>query len=93
MSNHDSNSISPSERLLRDGFVARAENGWRTETPHPVQNTDKELWREPPDDYYSNSIHVTASGDIGINVHGRVFVKSLEEWHALAWNDYQNNLR
>lgn len=25
----------PSVRLLEDGFVAKAENGWRVETPHP----------------------------------------------------------
>jgi hypothetical protein len=46
-------------------------------------NTDRELWRER-DDYYAPSLHVTESGDIGINVGGLVFVKSLREWHALA---------
>lgn len=93
MSNHDSNSISSSARLLIDGFVARAENGWRVETPYQVQNTDKELYRDPPGDYYSNSIHITERGGIGIDVGGRVFVKTLAAWHVLAMNEDQNMLR
>lgn len=44
-------------------------------------NTDRELWREG-DDYYADSIHVTASGGIGINVGGLVIVRPLREWHA-----------
>lgn len=48
------------------------------------QNTDRELWRERPGDYYSPSIHVTAGGGIGINVGGTVYVKTAEQWHALA---------
>lgn len=47
-------------------------------------NTDKELWREHNDDFYSDSIHVTKDGGIGINVGGKVIVKTLKEWHALA---------
>jgi hypothetical protein len=47
-------------------------------------NTDRELWREREDDYYSPSIHVTQKGGIGINVGGTVFVKSVRDWHALA---------
>lgn len=47
-------------------------------------NTDRELWRERPDDYYANSIHVTEQGGIGINVGGTVIVKRLADWHALA---------
>lgn len=47
-------------------------------------NTDRELWRERPDDYYSPSIHVTEHGGIGINVGGQVIVMSLQHWHALA---------
>jgi hypothetical protein len=46
-----------------------------------VANTDKEIWRRTPDDYYSPSIHVTENGDIGINVHGWVLVASVEKWH------------
>jgi len=49
-----------------------------------TQNTDRELWREPPGDYYANSIHVTTGGGIGINVGGKVYVKPLKDWHALA---------
>ena len=44
-------------------------------------NTDKELWRKVPDDYYSPSIHVTEFGDIGIDVGGYVLVAPIEAWH------------
>ena len=44
-------------------------------------NTDKEIWRKIPGDYYSPSIHVTEWGDIGINVGGHVLVASTEAWH------------
>lgn len=50
----------------------------------PAQNTDRELWRERPDDYYADSVHVTAAGGIGINCGGTVIVKPLREWHCLA---------
>jgi hypothetical protein len=50
----------------------------------PCANTDRELWREKEGDYYAPSIHVTATGGIGINVGGHVWVKTLREWHALA---------
>ena len=48
------------------------------------ENTDRELWREREGDYYSDSIHVTKDGGIGINCGGSVFVKSLRGWHELA---------
>jgi len=60
-------------------------------TPEPLaeraaKNTDLELYREPDKtgagDYYSDSIHVTESGGIGINVGGYVIVKPLRDWHA-----------
>ena len=58
-----------------------------TQSQHPAQNTDRELWREPhpdpPGSYYANSIHVTAQGGIGINVGGTVRVLTLAQWHAL----------
>lgn len=53
----------------------------------PVENTDRELYREPDKgngSFYSDSIHVTAGGGIGINVGGLVIVKSLKSWHDLA---------
>ena len=52
----------------------------------PVENTDRELWREcaMDNDYYANSVHVTEGGGIGINCGGHVIVKRLHEWHALA---------
>jgi hypothetical protein len=49
-----------------------------------AKNTDRELWREREDDYYAPSLHVTASGSVGINVGGRVVVRTLREWHAAA---------
>lgn len=48
------------------------------------QSTDRELWRERPDDYYADSLHVTATGGIGINCGGSVLVMPLRQWHALA---------
>lgn len=47
----------------------------------PFVNTDRELWRERAGDYYSDSIHVTESGGIGINVGGHVLVASPKAWH------------
>lgn len=50
----------------------------------PFINTDRELWRETKDHYYSPSIHVTEHGGIGINVGGTVHVMGVRTWHALA---------
>lgn len=47
-------------------------------------NTDSELWRESFGDFYANSVHVTKTGSIGINVGGIVIVMPLEKWHAAA---------
>jgi hypothetical protein len=49
----------------------------------PCVNTDRELWRER-DDYYADSVFVTAGGGIGIQVGGKVHVLPLHRWHALA---------
>ncbi len=48
-----------------------------------VKNTDREIWRKIPDDYYSPSIHVTKDGGIGMNVGGLVHVRPVEEWHGM----------
>lgn len=45
-----------------------------------VQNTDREIWRRTPGDFYSPSIHVTAEGGIGIDIGGRVIVMDVEDW-------------
>jgi len=50
----------------------------------PALNTDRELWRERPDDFYAPSVFVTESGGIGMNVGGTVFVKPIRAWFALA---------
>ena len=49
-----------------------------------AQNTDKEIYREDVGNYYSDSIHVTEHGGIGINCGGTVIVKTIREWHKLA---------
>ncbi len=49
-----------------------------------AKNTDKEIWRKVPGDYYSPCIHVTEFGGIGINLGGHVIVLKLEAWHKLA---------
>lgn len=57
------------------------------------KNTDREIWRETLDDFYSPSMHVTASGSIGINVGGHVIVMPVREWHKLAaWPGDQSNV-
>ena len=52
------------------------------------ENTDRELYREPSEiegmSYYSNSVHVTKDGKIGMNVGGLVVVMPIAEWHSLA---------
>lgn len=45
------------------------------------ENTDVEIYRKVPNDYYSPSIHVTKEGGIGINVGGYVIVAPIEKWH------------
>jgi hypothetical protein len=44
-------------------------------------NTDKEIWREKPGDFYSDSIHVTQGGGVGINCGGTVIVAPVQLWH------------
>jgi hypothetical protein len=53
-------------------------------TDPPVENTDRELWREREGDFYADSIFVTRAGGIGLNVGGHCIVKSLADWHRLA---------
>jgi len=50
-------------------------------------NTDKEIWREIPDDYYSPSIHVTKDNRIGIHVGGYVVEKTAGEWFNSAQSE------
>jgi hypothetical protein len=49
--------------------------------------TDRELWRELPGDYCSDSLFVTADGGIGTRVGGTVVVKPIREWFRLATDD------
>lgn len=48
------------------------------------RNTDKQIWRETPGDYYSPSIHVTEGGGIGLQVSGNVIVLPVQKWMELA---------
>jgi hypothetical protein len=52
----------------------------KTEPPACV-NTDKEIWRRVPGDYYSPSLHVTKEGCIGLDVGGSVTVMAAEHWN------------
>ena len=47
-------------------------------------NTDKEIWRKKPGDYYAPSIQVTEGGGIGMNVGDHVIVAPIERWHEAA---------
>lgn len=49
-----------------------------------AEDTDRELWREREGDYYADSLFVTATGGIGINVGGSCLVMPLKEWFKLA---------
>ena len=57
-----------------------------TDNPEEIanQNTDKEIWRKKPGDFYSPSIHATERGDIGIGVGGYVVVLPVERWHEIG---------
>jgi hypothetical protein len=45
------------------------------------KNTDKEIWREQPVDYYSDSIHITERNGVGINCNGHVIVAPIRKWY------------
>lgn len=57
------------------------------------KNTDKEIWRERPGDYYADSIHVTEHGGIGIDCGGYVIVAPLKAWFKVADLVYNSKLR
>lgn len=50
-------------------------------TDQAAANTDRELWRERPGDFYADSLLVTINNGIGLNVGGTVIVKPIREWH------------
>ena len=50
-----------------------------------AENTDFEIWRKVPDDFYAPSIHSTKDrGGITISVGGTCITMPVEEWHRLA---------
>lgn len=51
-------------------------------------NTNRELFREA-DDHYANSVFVTEDGKIGMNVGGRVRVRSIEDWHRMVSDSWE----
>ncbi len=56
-------------------------------------NTDKELWREKQGNFYSDSIHVTEFGGIGMNCGGYVIVSPIRGWYKVADLIYNSELR
>ena len=58
-----------------------------------AQNTDVEIWRAHPGDYYADSAFVTKDGAIGINAGGFVAVRRPEAWLDLAWPDRRKSLK
>jgi hypothetical protein len=53
-------------------------------TDGPVENTDRDLWREREGDYHSDRIFVTKDGGIGMDVGGHCIVMPICEWFAIA---------
>ena len=53
----------------------------RASAGYVCKNTDKEIWRKLPGDFYSDSIHVTGNNGIGINCGGHVIVAPIRKWH------------
>ena len=50
------------------------------EAMRAAQNTDTHLFSEIEDDYYSPSCRMTKERTLGINVGGKVIIRSLREW-------------
>jgi hypothetical protein len=77
-----------------DPPLVRGADGWalvQGEPPPveggPVQNTDRELWRDPdsdPDEAYRDRLFVTADNLVGISVGGYVQLRPLRAWAELA---------
>jgi hypothetical protein len=69
-------------------MLLHTRNKGETTMTECTKNTDKEIWRAIPGDYYSDSIHITENGMIGINCGGHVIVSSIRDWHnALDYVD------
>jgi hypothetical protein len=48
---------------------------------------DREIWRGPDEgggDFYADALFINATGALGINCGGMVYVKTIREWHRLA---------
>lgn len=57
-----------------------------TDTQREAENTDKEIWRTTPDDYYSkHSLYITEQGALTICEDGKCVTRPLEDWHQSAW--------
>lgn len=51
---------------------------------HQAENTDREIWRERPGDFYSDVIYVTQHGNIAIDCGGHVITLPLRKWFELG---------
>jgi hypothetical protein len=51
--------------------------------PSGTLNTDRNLWRDD-----GTRLFITETGGIGMEVAGRVIVKSLRDWHSLALKEH-----
>jgi hypothetical protein len=60
-----------------------------SEENQPKQNTDIELWRERPGDYYADSVFLTKGGGIGMKCGGNVIVRTPRRWQALARENHR----
>lgn len=72
--------------MKKSNETPKSESGEQLKSSVPnfgyaCKNEDVEIWRMTKDNYYSHSIHVTKSGDIGIDVGGHVLVAPIERWH------------
>lgn len=86
MSKKSKNSSSDNTQHIKDVTPQQLidNNPLEDPTENVSENTDREIYREVPGDYYSPSLHVTNDGKIGIDAGGLVFEKSVREWHNLA---------
>lgn len=51
----EQNKLSPGAQLLKDGFIARADNGWLVETPKKIDDRDVTKTQYPKDSYPDNN--------------------------------------
>lgn len=45
------------------------------------------IYTEPADKGEPGHVFITEHGSVGMEKHGRIVVKSIESWIAMAWGD------